>query len=192
MSIFTRLPWNSQVKIANFPSIEKSAWFTPEQFGHAERALQLHRVRVAEVEPLERLGDDDRGLAVRREVHVVRVVDGDRRAGLAGVRVDRREAAVGAALGVVGDPQRLQVPRGHDVLRVDPHVQRVDHLHGGGIDHRHRVRGAVRHVDAVQRGLRLGADLVGRVVAVEVVGIADRRHARQHVDLGLAARGRRR
>ena len=33
------------------------------------------------VEPLERLGDDDRGLAVRREVHVVRVVDGDRGTG---------------------------------------------------------------------------------------------------------------
>ena len=31
--------------------------------------------------------------------------------GLAGLRVDRRERAVGRALGVVGDPERLEVPR---------------------------------------------------------------------------------
>ena len=32
-SIFARLPWNSQVKIAKRPSIEKSAWLIPAHCG---------------------------------------------------------------------------------------------------------------------------------------------------------------
>src|SRR5262249_37420024 len=32
-AIFTRLPWNSQGKITNLPSIEKSAWLMPAQSG---------------------------------------------------------------------------------------------------------------------------------------------------------------
>ena len=63
--------------------------------GHLDRGLQLHRVRVAEVEPLAGLGHDDGRLAVGREVHVVGVVDGDRLPRLAGVRIDRGERAVG-------------------------------------------------------------------------------------------------
>ena len=39
------------------------------------------------------------------------------------------------ALRVVGHPERLQVPRGHHVLRVDADREAVHHLHGGGIDH---------------------------------------------------------
>ena len=53
--------------------------------GHVDRALELPRVRVVEVESLARLGDHDRRLAVGREVHVVRVVDHDPLPGLAGV-----------------------------------------------------------------------------------------------------------
>ena len=45
--------------------------------------VQRERVRVAEVEAVQALGDDDRVAAVGREVHVVRIVDRDRlRAGL--------------------------------------------------------------------------------------------------------------
>jgi len=43
----------------------------------AERLLKLPRLRIAEVEALEALGDDDRRSSVRREVEVVRVVDRD-------------------------------------------------------------------------------------------------------------------
>jgi hypothetical protein len=49
---------------------------------HVDRILELHRLRIAEIEPLHRLGDDDRRLAVGREVHVVRIVDGNRLPGL--------------------------------------------------------------------------------------------------------------
>ena len=52
-------------------------WSTPRA-GHPERLLQRHGVRVAEVEALRALGDDDRVAAVGGEVHVVRVVDRDR------------------------------------------------------------------------------------------------------------------
>src|ERR1700730_4895011 len=48
------------------------------------------RVRVAQVEALLQLGDHDRRAAVRREVEVVRVVDGDVRPGdLPGTGIDR-------------------------------------------------------------------------------------------------------
>ena len=43
--------------------------------GVVDGVLQLHRLRIAEVQALLRLGHDDRRLAVGREVHVVRIVD---------------------------------------------------------------------------------------------------------------------
>ena len=46
--------------------------------GTVQRLVQRHRVRIAEVEPLQALGDDDRVAPVGREVQVVRVVDRDR------------------------------------------------------------------------------------------------------------------
>ena len=50
---------------------------------HGEGVDDAERVRVAEVEPAQALGDDDREPAVGREVHVVGVGDGDGAAGLA-------------------------------------------------------------------------------------------------------------
>ena len=70
-----------------------------------DRILERHRVRVAKVEPLMRFGDDDGRAAVWRKIHIIRIVDGNTFAGLAGERVDRRDAAVGAAFGVIVDPQ---------------------------------------------------------------------------------------
>ena len=78
-----------------------------------ERLYELEGVRVAEVEALEALRDDDRVLPVRCEVHVVRILDRDRRAWLSRSRIDRRQAVAP----VVGDIERLQVPSGHHVLR---------------------------------------------------------------------------
>src|SRR4029077_2841261 len=49
-----------------------------------DRRLQRHRRRVAEIEALVRFGNDDRRASIRREIHVVRVVDGNRLAGLPG------------------------------------------------------------------------------------------------------------
>jgi hypothetical protein len=54
----------------------------------------LHRLRIAEVEPLLGLLDHDGVLAVGREIHVVRVVHRDVLAGLARLRVDRREGSL--------------------------------------------------------------------------------------------------
>jgi hypothetical protein len=99
--------------------MEKSAWFTPAHRGVAIEYCSFIVCGIAEIEALQRLGDHDRGLAVGREIHVVRVGHVDRRAGLAGLRVDRREAALGGALGVVGDPEGLQVPRRHHVLGIE-------------------------------------------------------------------------
>ena len=53
-------------------------WSTPRA-RHGKRVVQRERVRVAEVEAVQPLGDDDREAAVGREVHVVRIVDRDRR-----------------------------------------------------------------------------------------------------------------
>ena len=60
-------------------------WSTPRA-RNRERVLEREGVRVAEVEPVQPLGDDDRVAAVGREVHVVRVVDRDRAAAACPVR----------------------------------------------------------------------------------------------------------
>ena len=52
-------------------------WSMPDAVD-VHRVHELERVRIAEVEPREPLGDDDRVLPVGREVHVVRIVDRDR------------------------------------------------------------------------------------------------------------------
>ena len=81
-------------------------WFTPAH-GTRQRTHELKGVRVAEVESMQPLGDDDRVAAVEREVEVVRIVDGNRLAGRPGHRIDRRQAVPD----VVVDVQRLQVVR---------------------------------------------------------------------------------
>src|SRR5215472_13123139 len=76
-----------------------------------DRLLQRHRIRIAKIEALAALGNDDRRLSVWREVQIVGVVDGNGVAGLAGLRIDRRQTTAGAAvLGVVRNPQGLQIP----------------------------------------------------------------------------------
>ena len=117
-------------------------WSTPVH-GTASEWWSWKRVRVAEVEPVQPLGDDDRVAAVGREVHVVRVVDRDRRAGLARARVDRREAVAG----VVRDVERLQVPGRDDVLGQAADREVLDDLVGVRVDHVDRVALAVRDVD---------------------------------------------
>ena len=104
----------------------------------------------------------------------------DRRAPrLAGLRVDRRERAVGGALGVVGDPERLEVVRRHDVLRVEADVEGVDHLHRRGVDHRDRVAAAVGYVDARRaRPSWPQGEVAGLDLAVEVRRVGHARHAR--------------
>ena len=80
---------------------------------HRQRVADAERVRVAEVEPVQALGDDDREPAVGREVQVVGVGDGNGAAGPRRPRIDRSDRV---AL-VVQHVQRLQVPGRRDVLR---------------------------------------------------------------------------
>ncbi len=164
-----------------------------------DRGLHLVGLRIAQIEALQRLGDDDRRFAVGAEIHVVGIIDRDRLAGLAGLRIDRRQAAVGAALGVVGDPQGLEIPRRHDVLRIDPDLELVDHLQGRGIDHVDVVGLAVGHVDARQRITDRARQLARADLAVEVGRVGHRRHAghrldglRVHRDRHEAGRGEKR
>ncbi len=119
----------------------------PLQCGTVQRRLHRHRVRIAEIEPLEGLGDDDRRLAVGREVHVVRIVDLDRRSGLARSRIDRREAAVASFSALLATHKRAHVPRRDDVLRIDADLEPVDDLERRRIDHVDVVGLDVRHVD---------------------------------------------
>src|SRR5947207_5532237 len=70
-----------------------------------QRLLNCHLLRIAEIELLQALRNNDRGTAVRRKVEVVRIFDRDRRAGFAGLRIDRSEAALVAATPVIVDPQ---------------------------------------------------------------------------------------
>ena len=81
------------------------------------------------------LSHDDGGLPVGREIDVIGIIHGNGLARFAGTGVDRRQAAVGAALGIVRHPQRAQIPGRHDVLRADPDFEAVDHLERVGVDH---------------------------------------------------------
>ena len=144
---------------------------------HVERGLDRHRRGVAEVKPLERFGDDDCRFAVRREIHVVRIVDRDRLAGFAGARIDRREAADLRILGIVGDPQRAHVPRRHHVLRVEAHAELVDHRQRVLVDDIDVVRLQVGHVDAPGVAGDRGAHLRRGDLAVQIGRIDDRRHS---------------
>ncbi len=117
---------------------------------HVDRVLKRHRRRIAEVEPLQRFGDDNRRFPVRREIHVVGIVDGNRLAGLARLRIHGREAAALRVLGVVGHPQRAQIVRRNHVLRVEADLELVDDLVRCRIDHVDVVGLQVRDVDTRQ------------------------------------------
>ena len=190
MSILARLPWNSQVKMAKRPSIEKSAWLMPAHCGTASDDCSAIVCGSRKSSRLSASATTMAELPVGREVHVVRVVDGDGLARLARRGIDRRQAAVGAPLGVVGHPERLQVPRRHDVLRVDADPEPVDHLERGGIDHVDVVGLQVRHVDARQRARHRRAQLARPRLAVEVRGVRHGRHARHRLDGPPARLGR--
>ncbi len=152
---------------------------------------QLHRMRVAQVEALAAFGDHDGVMAVGREIHVVGIVHRNRCAGLAGPGVDRRHAAAGTAFGVIGDPQRLQIPGWHNVLRVGADLVGVDHLQRGRINHRHVARRMVGDVDARQLAVQGCAEMADGDVAVQIVRIGNGRHAR-HGDDCIARRLRHR
>jgi hypothetical protein len=106
-------------------------------------------VRIAEIEPIEPLGHDDRRFPVWREVEVVGVGHHNLRAGFRGLRIDRGQATVETALAVVGDPQRFEVPGRNDVLWLEPDFEAVDDLHLLRIDDIDLVRTQIRHIDAV-------------------------------------------
>ena len=90
---------------------------------------------------------------------------------------------------VVRDPQRLQVPRRHDVLRVDADREAVDHLQASPDRSRRRrwIAGSGRRRAACSGRRR--AQLVGGGLAVEVGRVEDGRHARHglHRRAGIGA-----
>ena len=129
-----------------------------------ERVLETHRVRVPEIEPLEALGDDDRGAAVRCEIEVVGVLDRYPPAWNSRTRVDRREAVAG----VVVDVERLQVVgRGH-VLGKPAGGEVLDDLERLLADHVDRVADAVRDVHERQVPANDRAQHVRSVGGVDV------------------------
>ncbi len=132
--------------------------------GHVHRLAQLEGLGVPEVEPVQPFRHDQRGGAVRGEVQVVGVLDLDRLARLPGRGVDRRERVAV----VVVDPQRLQIPRGHDVLRAAADPEVPDDPVGLGVDHTDRAALAVGHVDQRGEPRDDGAEHAGPVVGVDV------------------------
>src|SRR5207248_5409652 len=73
--------------------------------GGRQDLLQYHFLPLAEIQPLQPLGDHDRGTAVGCKIEVVWIGDPDRRARPGGVRVDRGQAALCPAQTVVVYPQ---------------------------------------------------------------------------------------
>ena len=140
---------------------------------HRQRALHLHRLRVAEVEPLARLGDHDRRLA--RPARSTCCTDRPpgssspacRSSGSIGVRVPSVRPS---ALLVTHSVFRSH--EGTTCCGLIPTRNLSTTLHGGRVDDVHVVRLAVRHVDALQRAGDRGAQLARG--ASRCKGCADR------------------
>ncbi len=88
------------------------------------------------------------------------------------------------------DPQRLQVPRRHDVLRAGDRGVAVDDREGRGIDDVDLAGDEIGRVDARQRARRRRAELARRGLGIDVPGIDERRHGqigrRQVLEAGRA------
>ena len=138
-------------------------WSTPAH-GTCSEWISRKRVRIAEVEPAQPLGDDDRPGAVGREVEVVRIRDRDRPARAPRDRVDGRQRV---AL-VVRHVEPLEIPRRHHVLGLHANRELPDHPPRGRIDHIDRVAPGVGHVDQRARPPRRAGQHVGAVVGVDV------------------------
>ena len=126
-------------------------------------------MRIAEVESLPGLGDDDRVAPVGREVEVVGIGrPGSASARAARPRVDRREAVAE----VVVDVQGAQVVRRRDVLRQRADAEVVDDLERALIDDVDGVRLAVRDVDERARVRAAPVRAPGRSAAYTFSGAA--------------------
>ncbi|MNQ11382.1 hypothetical protein D3C85_242680 [compost metagenome] len=147
--------------------------------GRVDRILHGHGLRIAEIEAVARFCHDDGGLAIRRVIHIVGIIDGHFLARLARQRVDRRQAALVRALGIVRHPQGTQVPRRHDVLRTAADLELVDHFQAVLVDHVDVVRAQIGHVNPAQVIFDDGAHIAAGDAAVHVFRIDQRRHARQ-------------
>jgi acyl-CoA synthetase (AMP-forming)/AMP-acid ligase II len=155
------------------------------------RVPQLHRVRVAEVDPVQRLGHHHGVLAVGGEVEVVGVGDLDRRPGVSGDGADRGQ---GVAVGVVR-PEHGAVPGRGDVVRFGSDRKCPGDPVGGRVDLADRVADAVRHVDAEAIMCPLRVVHAGRRMRVHVhrgrtVGRRPRRGRRQRPGSRGAGRSR--
>lgn len=144
--------------------------------GCFDGVFKRHGVRVAEVETFVGFGDDDGGPAVGSEIHVIRVVDRNVLARLAGCRVDRSNAAVGPPFGIIVDPEGFQIPRRHDMLRIDANFIFIDDLQRRLIDHPNVVGGPIGNINSVQVIGDDRAQISRPGLAVEIVGIDNRRH----------------
>ena len=168
MSILTSMPPNSQVKIAKRPSIEKSAWLMPAHCGVASDDLSAIVCGSRKSSRLYASATTIASLPSGVKYMLYGSSTAIALPGLPVFGIDRRQAALGRVLGVVGDPERLQVPRRHDVLRVEADLEAVDDLEGRRVDDVDVVRLQVGNVDARQRAARRLAQLAGAGVAVEV------------------------
>ena len=111
--------------------------------GNRRRVLQFHCLRIAEVQPAKPLRHDDRVLAVRSVIHVVRVLNLDGLAFLAGRWIDAREAVAK----VVEHPQLLEVVGWNHVLRLAAHRKMPDDLERLRVDDVDGIAAAIRNVD---------------------------------------------
>ena len=122
------------------PSIEKSAWLMPAQLGVGIEYCSAIVCGSRKSSRLQRLGDHDGRAAVRREVHVVGIVDGDRLPGLPvcgsiGVRLPSVRAVA-----VIGRPTASSDPRTARCAAGSCRRESVDDLERRGIDHVDVVR----------------------------------------------------
>ena len=171
LSILIRPPENSHVREEPGAVGGPIGVVDPVAGSHVDRPRQLPRRAVVLVDPVAPFSHHDCRGAVGGEVQVVGGVDPNRPTHrLTGRRVDRHER-----VGIAGRcVQVTEIPVGDDVLHELADVVRVDDLHGGLIDDRHRAGVVARHVDVVpgigDRWAQLIGDRVGVDAGDRVIG----------------------
>src|SRR5260370_34756819 len=143
--------------------------------GNRRRVLQLHGLRIAEVQPVTPLRHDNRVLALRSLIPVVRILNLYRLAFSSSGWIDAREAVAK----VVEHPQLLEVVGWNHMLWLAAHRKMADDLEGFRVDDVHAIAAAARNVDQRWKAAHRRSKPAGPVRGVDVEGVQHPPHARQ-------------
>src|SRR6516164_11395262 len=128
------------------------------------------------------LGHHDGVFAVGSVIHVVRIFNAYGLYLLASRGIDFSQAIAK----IVQCPERLQIIRRSDVLRLAPDFEVVDDLEGSEDERVYGVAAAIRDINKVGEAPHRRGKIPGPSLRINIVGIDHPRHAGEQADLGVS------